>query len=315
MAGGIFVSYRRDDSRHAAGRLVDRLVQAFGSNQLFMDVDSIDIGLDFVKVLNEKVAACDVMLVVIGPQWLDARDAQGRRRLDDPHDLVRLEVETALVRDVRVVPILVDGAVLPQTDHLPPSLQPLTRRQSTSIAHERFGADADRIVAALQNAIAPRPEVAPPPLHNVGPADSERASLPARSHLISPELIRKVAAELSNLSGVYVAPNIPAAKLANARQRGHFPVGAEVMVLFDDTNLGSGKDGLVILPHGLIYYGLAVNPELVPWEDFLAHPVEEGIWIGLKVGGRSWTFGVIRSSVATFLATLRATALAENRKQ
>ena len=77
MAGGIFISYRRDDSRHAAGRLVDRLGQTFAREQLFMDVDNIPLGLDFVKVLGDKVAQCEVMLVVIGPQWLEARDERG----------------------------------------------------------------------------------------------------------------------------------------------------------------------------------------------------------------------------------------------
>jgi len=95
MAGGIFVSYRRDDSRHAAGRLLDRLRQSYEPHQLFMDVDNVAPGLDFVKVIEEQVSACDVMLVVIGPNWLDARDKAGVRRLDDPGDFVRLEVEAA----------------------------------------------------------------------------------------------------------------------------------------------------------------------------------------------------------------------------
>jgi hypothetical protein len=96
MSGGIFISYRRDDSRHAAGRLVDRLAQAYHRDQLFMDVDAIEPGLDFLKVINEKVAACDVLLAVIGPAWLEARDEVGARRLDNPDDFVRLEIEAAL---------------------------------------------------------------------------------------------------------------------------------------------------------------------------------------------------------------------------
>src|SRR5262245_30179670 len=116
MASGIFVSYRRDDSRHAAGRLLDRLRQTYEPRHLFMDVNDIAPGLDFVKVLSEQVAACDVMLVVIGPNWLDAREDTGKRRLDDPRDFVRIEVEAALRRDVRVIPVLVDGASMPDED-------------------------------------------------------------------------------------------------------------------------------------------------------------------------------------------------------
>ena len=167
MSGGIFISYRHDDSRHAAGRLVDRLRQALGADELFMDVDNIDLGLDFVKVLSERVAACDVMLVIIGPQWLSATDPRGGRRIDNPHDFVRIEVESALARDVRVIPILIDGAHPPHPDEVPPSLEPLTRRQATTISHEHFGADVERIVTAVRHilpadqkaipAVQPRP--------------------------------------------------------------------------------------------------------------------------------------------------------------
>ena len=156
MAGGIFISYRRDDSRHAAGRLVDRLGQTFAREQLFMDVDNIPLGLDFVKVLGDKVAQCEVMLVVIGPQWLEARDERGQRRLDDANDFVRIEVEQALARDVRVVPVLVDGAAPPRAEQLPGSMQPLARRQATRLSHERFGSEAEGMVEALAKVIAPR---------------------------------------------------------------------------------------------------------------------------------------------------------------
>lgn len=156
MAGGIFISYRRDDSRHAAGRLVDRLGQSFHKSQLFMDVDAIEPGLDFVRVLGQRVAQCDVMLVVMGPQWIDFRDQSGRRRLEDPHDFVRLEIEHALRRDIRIIPVLVDGAPLPRPAQLPPSLQPLVNRQATRLQHERFGQDVERLAETLNGIIRPR---------------------------------------------------------------------------------------------------------------------------------------------------------------
>ena len=153
--GGIFISYRRDDSRHAAGRLVDRLAAVYRADQLFMDVDNIDLGLDFAKVLADKVAQCDAMLVVIGPKWLDARDDEGNRRLDDSNDFVRIEVESALARDVRVIPVLVDGAEMPRAEQLPASLRSLTRRQATRLNHERFGSEAEAMTEALARIVRP----------------------------------------------------------------------------------------------------------------------------------------------------------------
>jgi hypothetical protein len=155
MGGGIFVSYRRDDSRHAAGRLLDRLRQIFNPHQLFMDVDNVAPGLDFVMVLTEQVAACDVMLVVIGPNWLDARDEKGKRRLDNSDDFVRIEVQAALERNVRVIPVLVDGAAIPSEHILPEPLRPLARRQSVRLTHERFGSEADSLARSLREVVQP----------------------------------------------------------------------------------------------------------------------------------------------------------------
>ena len=105
MAGTIFINYRREDSIGTAGRLHDRLAQAFGKNNLFMDVDSIPAGVDFQTYLNNQVAACDVLLVVIGQNWLHSKDESGKRRLDSPDDFVAVEIEAALARDIRVIPV------------------------------------------------------------------------------------------------------------------------------------------------------------------------------------------------------------------
>ena len=154
--GGIFISYRRDDSRHAAGRLVDRLGQKFTREQLFMDVDAIEPGLDFLKVINQKVSACDVMLAVIGPNWLNAADENGKRRLDNPRDFVRMEVEAALARDIRVIPVLVDGAQMPREEQLPAPLRPIVLRNAVRLAHERFGAEADALAKSLASVVTPQ---------------------------------------------------------------------------------------------------------------------------------------------------------------
>ena len=109
---GIFISYRRQDAAGNAGRLYDRLARHFGAERVFMDVEGIEPGLDFVEALEGAVASCEVLIVVIGAGWL-ATDNAGKRRLDDPKDFVRIETAAALARHIRVVPVLVDGAVMP----------------------------------------------------------------------------------------------------------------------------------------------------------------------------------------------------------
>src|SRR5271170_6422596 len=110
MPRKVFISYRRDDTAGHAGRVHDRLEREFGADLLFMDVDAIPLGVNFIKVLREEVARCDVLLALIGPNWLDVRDEGGNRRLDNPSDFLRIEIATALQRDIRVIPILLDGA-------------------------------------------------------------------------------------------------------------------------------------------------------------------------------------------------------------
>src|ERR1700726_3923897 len=102
MSGQIFISYRREDASYPAGRLYDGLSAHFPQNQIFMDVDSIDLGENFVKAIGETVESCDVLIAVIGKGWLTSRDQEGQRRLDNPDDFVHLEIATALKRDIRV---------------------------------------------------------------------------------------------------------------------------------------------------------------------------------------------------------------------
>src|SRR5262245_55391908 len=106
----VFISYRRDDSAHITGRIFDRLRAHFGDKVLFRDVDTIPYGRDFREVIREAVEDCTVLLAVIGPVWVDSRNEEGERRLDDPYDFVRLEIETALKRGITVIPLLVAPA-------------------------------------------------------------------------------------------------------------------------------------------------------------------------------------------------------------
>jgi hypothetical protein len=128
----IFISYRRNDSASNAGRIYDRLEGHFGQGQVFMDVDAIRPGLDFVEVVQEAVGSCDGLVAVIGSEWLQASDESGRRRLENPEDLVRLEIATALSRNIRVIPVLVQGARMPVATDLPEGLEALARRNSVT---------------------------------------------------------------------------------------------------------------------------------------------------------------------------------------
>jgi hypothetical protein len=148
VLGGVVISYRREDSG-IAGRIYDRLAKRLGRKNIFIDVDNIPPGLDFVDVFSERVNACDALVVVIGKNWISATGKDNRRRLDDPPDFVRIEVETALERGVRVIPVLVDGADMPRPEDLPDSLQRLARRQGIDISYTRFDSDVKRLTDAL----------------------------------------------------------------------------------------------------------------------------------------------------------------------
>ncbi|MBN1451681.1 MAG: SUMF1/EgtB/PvdO family nonheme iron enzyme [Anaerolineales bacterium] len=151
--GRIFISYRRADSAGYAGRIYDRLTAHFGEDTVFMDVDTIEAGLDFVEVLQNAVQCCDVLVALIGRSWLNIKDETGKRRLDNPEDFVRIEIAAALSRNIRVIPVLVDGATMPRSTELPDNLKPLVRRNALQVNHQSFNADAHRLIAQLELAL------------------------------------------------------------------------------------------------------------------------------------------------------------------
>jgi len=150
----IFISYRRNDAASNAGRIYDHLINHFGQGQVFMDVDTIRPGLDFVEVVQEAVGSCDALLAVIGREWLGASDDSGRRRLENPEDLVRLEIATALERDIRVIPVLVQGARMPVGTDLPEGLEALARRNSVEVSDNRFRTEIDQKIEGLETPTA-----------------------------------------------------------------------------------------------------------------------------------------------------------------
>ncbi|MEZ5450084.1 MAG: toll/interleukin-1 receptor domain-containing protein [Thiolinea sp.] len=155
-----FISYRRQDSAGYVRAMHDRLIRHFSPEQIFMDVDDIALGTDFVQELNENLQGCTVMLVVIGPQWTDIRNSRGERRLEHPQDFVRQEVAEALQRQLTVIPVLVNGAAMPSELELPEELQPLSRRQALELDNKYYESGMRELIAALERYLG-KPEPSP----------------------------------------------------------------------------------------------------------------------------------------------------------
>ena len=150
----IFISYRHHEDGMAAGWLVERLAGHFGKDQIFKDVDSIEPGDDFVKVIADAVGRCDVLLALIGREWLTITGDDGRRRLDNPQDFVRLEIEAGLKRDIRLIPVLIEGTPMPPVDQVPPSLAALVNRQALHFSAAHAEPEFDRLIKALDRTLA-----------------------------------------------------------------------------------------------------------------------------------------------------------------
>lgn len=177
---GIFISYRRDDSADVTGRIYDHLVNAFGDGVVFKDVDAIPLGVDFRQHLSDAIVRCRVVLVVIGRRWVDARDEEGKRRLEASSDFVRIEVAAALERGVPVVPLLVQGATMPDARDLPDEIRELAFRNGTTIKSDPdFRADMQRLIRGLRGSMESTPvEVSIEPEHRAEPppqADESRS--------------------------------------------------------------------------------------------------------------------------------------------
>jgi hypothetical protein len=150
MAGKIFISYRRDDSRYQAQRIYEAFLRALPRESIFMDVDSIPLGTNFVKVLEGWVEQCDVLLVLMGAGWVNSTDSKtGTRRLDNQKDFVRVEIRGALTRDIPVVPVLLDGAGLPEEAALPDDIKGLLYRNAEFVEYRTFDADVQRLIRKL----------------------------------------------------------------------------------------------------------------------------------------------------------------------
>ncbi|QNI34753.1 toll/interleukin-1 receptor domain-containing protein [Alloacidobacterium dinghuense] len=171
----IFINYRRDDSEGEAGRLFDDLTSHFSRDSVFMDVAAIEPGRDFRKAIDQSVANCNVLLALIGRDWLDSKDSQGSRRLENANDFVRIELASALRRDIPVIPVLVRGAKMPHADQLPDDLKELHYRNAVELTHARWKSDVQVLIRALHpymDTPAPQPARAEAAPQVVSPSPS-----------------------------------------------------------------------------------------------------------------------------------------------
>jgi hypothetical protein len=154
FADGVFISYRRSDAAPYARLLQVQLSQHLAGAPVFMDLDSIEPGTDFLEAIKAGVESSRVLIALMGSKWLTATDKEGRRRLDNPDDYVRFEIRQALERRARVIPVLVDGATMPRRQQLPDDLAPLARLNALPISYDRYEYDESRLMAIIQKALA-----------------------------------------------------------------------------------------------------------------------------------------------------------------
>jgi len=153
----IFINYRRLDTEGYVGRLYDHLLKQFKPHDIFMDVQNIEPGADFVQVLEDAVSECDIFLAMIGPHWGKLTDDNGERRLEQWNDYVRIELESALKQGKVVIPVLVGGAKMPAPNTLPESIQSLSRRNAVVLTHMRFATDVEDLVNFMRDLLPSHP--------------------------------------------------------------------------------------------------------------------------------------------------------------
>jgi len=147
--GAVFINYRREETSGEARALFNDLVARLGENSVFMDVDNIGLGRDFRQVIQQRLASCELMLALIGKNWVGTKNQSGRRRLDDTGDFVRLEIEAALKRNIPVTPVLLQGAQMPSVDELPESVRDFAYRNGFEISHNRWESDVQEMIKRL----------------------------------------------------------------------------------------------------------------------------------------------------------------------
>ena len=149
----VFISYRREDSKGFTGALVRELKERFGADNVFIDYEDIEGGIVFPIRLDEAVKSCTVFIAIIGKKWIDAQNEQGKRRLDDPHDFVRQEIAKGLERNKRIIPVLIDGAKMPEAEQLPEDLKPLTAHNALVLTNQHWDEDVARLTDHIKEGL------------------------------------------------------------------------------------------------------------------------------------------------------------------
>lgn len=277
----IFISYRRSDSAYIAATLNDKLQQHFGPDSVFFDVDNIPLGVDFREYIGNAVGQCDVLLLIIGEQWMGPVNSEGKRRIDDPTDYMRVEIESALKRKVPVIPVLVGEAKMPTPVDLPPAIESVAFRNATEI---RAGRDLrqhiERLIKGVETTIktlpsqqpeAPvpvpqvpakekSPTVAPdkrpsPAKPNV-PLQAKPMDAAGRKKSRNEELLEEVQKCLGSFTDplVYTGKEIPLDKLKAALSTYARGVPkSDVLLLYDNTRFGSAREGLLLASDGIYW--------------------------------------------------------------
>jgi TonB family protein len=249
--GSIFVSYRRSDSQGEAGRLFDDLTNHFGENMVFMDVAGIEAGRDFRRAIEQSVAACGVLLVVMGPEWLNAKDETGARRLNDPADFVRIETASALKRDIPVVPVLVRGAVMPRSEQLPEDLRELAYRNSIELTHARWRSDIQLLFEQLRRTVevTTLTKAEKASSSYIDPASLQQVSRDLALHIgpIAEIVVRRAASHCTSLEDLYLKVSAEIDSLAEREgflaNRGLSSASSEPGVT-QETTVGTDASGI-----------------------------------------------------------------------
>jgi hypothetical protein len=241
----VFISYRRDDSRWVSGRIYDALVAQYGAANVFKDVYTIPLGVDFRKYIGDQVSQCEVMLVIIGQRWLTITDETGNRRLDSAADFTRIEIEQALQRSIPVIPVLVDGIGMPRPEDLPASLEQLAFRNATTVRDPEFPSDMERIVRNIGQTLGETATpAAPSPTANATPPATAQTATRVYSATVS------IAAPTSSPMGTAKPHGIEALVLAKRR----WP-----FILLTTLALVGGVVGWVAVESNISGYNSCVN--------------------------------------------------------
>jgi len=185
--GAVFINYRREETAGEARALFNDLVAELGEGSVFMDVDNIALGRDFREVIQERLASSDLMLALVGKNWVNATNRSGRRRLDDANDFVRLEIENALKRNIPVTPVLLQGAQMPSVEELPESLRAFAYRNGFELTHNRWESDVHEMMKRLGLGVSQEAR-APSRKEAAATASPRTADASARSPSIEPRV-------------------------------------------------------------------------------------------------------------------------------